>query len=128
MEYASTEYVRTNMQGWKMQVQKTQVQQLKEYFEEFTIFQSCIFSRSAVSRFSSPALYQTGVIHKKSDSCCTRAQTGLSSKIAGTTLSNLGKLFTPIVPQAAKLVAALLRVCRVTAGLAESNSSVPPGL
>jgi len=33
----------------------------------------------------------------------------------------LGKLFTPIVPlfQAAKLVAALLRVARVTAGLAE---------
>jgi len=33
----------------------------------------------------------------------------------------LGKLFTPIVPlhQAAKVVAALLRVARVTAGLAE---------
>jgi len=30
--------------------------------------------------------------------------------------------------QAAKLVAALLRVARVTAGLAESNSSPPPGL
>ena len=32
------------------------------------------------------------------------------------------------VHQAAKLVAALLRVARVTAGLAESNGSVPPGL
>ena len=30
--------------------------------------------------------------------------------------------------QAAKLVAALLRVSRVTAGLAESNASLPPGL
>jgi len=42
----------------------------------------------------------------------------------------LGKLFTPIVPlhQAAKLVAALLSVARVTAGLAESNGSLPPGL
>ena len=44
----------------------------------------------------------------------------------------LGKLFTPIVPlsvhQAAKLVAALLRVARVTAGLAESTSSLPQGL
>ena len=43
----------------------------------------------------------------------------------------LGKLFTPIVPsvhQAAKLVAALLRVSGVTAGLAESNGSLPPGL
>jgi len=30
--------------------------------------------------------------------------------------------------QAAKLVAALLRVARVTAGLGESNGSLPPGL
>jgi len=42
----------------------------------------------------------------------------------------LGKLFTPILPvhQAAKLVAALLKVAGVTAGLAESKGSVPPGL
>ena len=44
----------------------------------------------------------------------------------------LGKLFTPIVPlftkQPAKLVADLLRVARVTAGLLESNGSLPPGL
>ena len=32
------------------------------------------------------------------------------------------------VHQAAKLVAALLRVAEVTAGLAESNGSLPPGL
>jgi len=32
------------------------------------------------------------------------------------------------VHQAAKLVAALLRVAGVTAGLAESNDSLPPGL
>jgi len=31
------------------------------------------------------------------------------------------------VHQAAKLVAALLRVARVTAGLAESNGRLPPG-
>ena len=42
----------------------------------------------------------------------------------------LGKLFAHIVPfhQAAKLVAALLRVAGVTAGLAESNGSLPLGL
>jgi len=42
----------------------------------------------------------------------------------------LGKLFTPTasVHQAAKLVAALLRVERVTAGLAENSDSLPPGL
>jgi len=41
----------------------------------------------------------------------------------------LGKLFNThrsSVHQAAKLVAALLRVARVTAGLAESNGSLPP--
>ena len=32
------------------------------------------------------------------------------------------------VHKAAKLVAALLRVARVTAGLAESNGSLPPGI
>jgi len=32
------------------------------------------------------------------------------------------------VHQAAKLIVALLRVARVTAGLAESNGSLPPGL
>ena len=32
------------------------------------------------------------------------------------------------VHQAAKLIAALLRFARVTAGLAESNGSLPPGL
>jgi len=32
------------------------------------------------------------------------------------------------VHQAAKFVAALLRVARVTAGLAESNGILPPGL
>jgi len=40
----------------------------------------------------------------------------------------LGKLFTLIVHQAAKLIAALIRVARVTAVLAESNGSLPPGL
>ena len=39
----------------------------------------------------------------------------------------LGKLFTHIVPSR-KLVAALLKVARVTAGLAEGNGSLPPGL
>jgi len=42
----------------------------------------------------------------------------------------LGKLFTHIVPLFTKqeLVAALLKVARVTAGLAEGNGSLPPGL
>jgi len=62
----------------------------------------------------------------------TQAQKGPGSnrsRDAGVTV--LGKLFTPIcasVHQAAKLVAALSRVAVVTAGLAESNDSLPPGL
>jgi len=43
----------------------------------------------------------------------------------------LSKLFTPIVPlftKQQKMVAALLRVVRATAGLAKSNGSLPPGL
>jgi len=43
----------------------------------------------------------------------------------------LGKLFTPIVPlftKQKKMVAALLRVSGVTAGLTESNGGLLPGL
>jgi len=44
----------------------------------------------------------------------------------------LGKLLTPMVPLFTKqqncVVAALLRVARVTAGLTESNGRLPPGL
>ena len=43
----------------------------------------------------------------------------------------LGRLFTPIVSlftKQQKLVAALLRVVRVTVGLEESDGSLPPGL
>ena len=56
---------------------------------------------------------------------------GFKSQSRRCRVTVLDKLFTPIVPlihQAAKLVAALLRVARVTAGLAKSNSSLPPGL
>jgi len=57
----------------------------------------------------------------------------MGSKIAGATLSSNSLRQTVYthcisVHQAAKLVAALLRVARVTAGLAESNGSLPPGL
>ena len=56
---------------------------------------------------------------------------GFKSQSQRCRVTVLGKLFTPIVPlftKTAKLVAALLRLARVTAGLAESNGSLPPGL
>ena len=55
---------------------------------------------------------------------------GFKSQLRRCRVTVLGKLFTPVVPlhQAAKLVAALLRVVRVTAGLVESIGSLPLGL
>ena len=48
---------------------------------------------------------------------------GFKSTLSGNSL--IGKLFTSVVlHQAAKLVAALLRVARVTVGVAESNGSL----
>jgi len=62
----------------------------------------------------------------------TPAEDGIRfSDPGGMRVSVLGKLSTPIVPlftKQQKLVAALLRVAGVTAGLAESNGSLPPGL
>ena len=53
---------------------------------------------------------------------------GFKSQPSGNSLRQTVHTHRASVHQAAKLVAALLRVARVTAGLAESNGSVPPGL
>jgi len=53
---------------------------------------------------------------------------GFKSQSRRCRVTVLGKLLTTIVPLFSKLVAALLRVAGVTAGLAESNGSLPPGL
>jgi len=53
----------------------------------------------------------------------TPAQKGLGSNLRRTVHPHRAFIY-----HAAKLVAALLRVARVTAGLAESNGSLPPGL
>jgi len=65
--------------------------------------------------------------------CWTQAQKGARVQIAVATLSGNSLRQTvhthcAFVYQAAKLVAALLRVAGVTAGLAESNGSLLPGL
>jgi len=64
--------------------------------------------------------------------CWTQAQKA-QVQIAVATLSGISLRQTvhthrASVHQAVKLVAALLRVAGVTAGLAESNGSLPPGL
>jgi len=56
---------------------------------------------------------------------------GFKSQSRRRRVTVLDKLFTPIVllfTKQQKLVAALLKVARVTANLAESNGSLPPVL
>ena len=53
---------------------------------------------------------------------------GPGSTLSGNSLRQTVHTHCASVHQAAKLVAALLRVARVTAGLVESNGSLPPGL
>jgi len=64
--------------------------------------------------------------------CWTQAQKGLvqiaSATLSGNSLRQTVYTHYASVHQAAKLVAALLRVAGVTAGLADSNGSLPPGL
>jgi len=64
--------------------------------------------------------------------CWTQAQKGPGSNrsrdAVGQRLMQTVHTHCASVHQAAKLVTALLRVAGVTAGLAESNSSLPPGL
>ena len=51
-----------------------------------------------------------------------------AATLLGNSLRQTARTHCASVHQAAKLVAALLRVVGVTAGLAESNGSLPPGL
>jgi len=64
--------------------------------------------------------------------CWTQAQKArvqiAVATLSGNTLRQTVHTYRASVQQAAKLVAALLRVAGVTAGLAESNGSLPPGL
>ena len=64
--------------------------------------------------------------------CWTQAQKGpvqiAAATLSGNSLRQTVHTHRASVHQAAKLVAALLRVAGVTAGLAESNGSLPPGL
>jgi len=51
-----------------------------------------------------------------------------NNTLSGNSLRQTVHTHCASVHQAAKVVAALLRVAGVTAGLAESNGSLPPGL
>ena len=123
------------MQRWKMQVLKTQVRICnggkRKYSNLKSILKSLRFSSLAFSVDPLPVGLDQFTCTVP-DRCYTQ-EIGLmlDSSAEGPGFKNrsrvtvLGELFTP---QAAKLVAVLLRVARVTAGLAESNGSLPPGL
>jgi len=86
----------------------------------------------SVGGSSDAVLQQPGGLVAEWLACWTQAQKGLV-QIAGTTLSGNSHRQTvhthcASVHQAAKLVAVILRVARVTAGLAESNGSLLPAL
>ena len=51
-----------------------------------------------------------------------------AATLSGNSLRQTAHTHRASVHQAAKLAAAILRVARVSAGLAESNGSLPPGL
>jgi len=64
--------------------------------------------------------------------CWTQAQKArvqiATATMSGNSLRQTGHTHCASVHQAAKLVAALLRVARITAGLAERNGSLTPSL
>jgi len=64
--------------------------------------------------------------------CWTQTQKGwvqiAAATLSGNSLRQTICIHRASVHQAAELVAALLRVAMVTASLAESNGSLPPGL
>jgi len=76
---------------------------------------------SWMPHLSSPKCWQGGSVAEWLASWTRVQQARVQIAAEHCRVTVLGKLFTPFVHQAAKLVAALLRVAGVTGGLAESN-------
>ena len=81
--------------------------------------------RSQAARSHVPC--QAGTARRRSVRWTARVQIAVAT-LSGYSLRQTVHTHCASVHQAAKLVAALLRVVGVTAGLAESNGSLPPGL
>ena len=140
MEYASTEYISTSMQGQKMQVWKTQVRICNGGKRKYSDLKSILKSLQLSSLVFSVDPLSVGLNQftcTVPDQCYTQ-EIGLMRRRAWVQKSQARRLGNILrqtvythytsVHQAAKLVAALLRIARVTAGLAESTGSLPPGL
>jgi len=80
----------------------------------------------------SSVLYALGGSVAEWLACWTQAQKAwvqiAGAKLSGNSLRQTVHTYCASVQQVAKLVAALLRVAKVTAGLVESNGSLLPGL
>ena len=87
-------------------------------------------SADCTMRYLAPTLYGGSVAEWLA--CWTQAQKArvqiAVATLSGNSLRQTVHTHRASVHQAAKLVAALLGVAGVTAGLAESNGSLPPGL
>jgi len=90
------------------------------------------FNTTKYKRFYSNVLTKQGGSVAEWLACWTQAQNTwvqiAASMLSGNSLRQTAHTNRASVHQAAKLVAALLRVARVTAGLAESNGNLPPDL
>jgi len=84
------------------------------------------------SQFPSLKLVRKGWLVAELLACWTQAQKArvqmAVATLSGNSIRQTAHTHRASVHQAAKLVAALLKVAGVTAGLAESNGSPPPGL
>ena len=74
-------------------------------------------------------VYRPTINNNFDNSCPIPAQVQIAAAtLSGSSLRQTVRTHRAYVHQTAKLVAALLMVARVTAGLTESNGSLPPGL
>jgi len=102
------------------------------------VFRRCVHSQQRSPNFHRGSIfanYRLNVGGSVAEllACWTQTQKGLSSNRSramgmGNILRQTVHTHLASVYQAAKLVAAILRVAWITAGLAESNGSLPPGL
>ena len=94
-----------------------------------TMLDGCHFNK--FSHISTTVPYKSGSVADWL-TCWTQARKArvqiAVATLSGNSLRQTVRTHLAYVHLAAKLVAALLRVARVTVGLAESNGSLPPGL
>jgi len=89
----------------------------------------CVFDYSGCPREEAAEwVFFVCSVRLQNDLFCVEWVQIVVATLSGNSLRQTVHTHCASVHQAAKLVAALLRVARVTAGLAESNGNLPPGL